>query len=235
MSASQIDDINYLTVWDGGIPTGQPGVGVWAVPAGNSVQTVWQGMVDHTPPSAVNVQSIGVSAFSNRVDLQWQGAGDDPNGVGISYYLICRSTDGSTSPNGSGCWAAGHAYAYARTPELQDDSIAPGIAYTYQIFPTDFHSNEGPGIAFTVNSPGAGDIDPRRSGVRPDGVYWGAGGAQVDMQAGNLNFSLPLLKAQGRGGWGVTFALSYNSQLWRKDNGGTWKLGRDVATVLAGG
>jgi YD repeat-containing protein len=221
-----IDDVRYLELWDGGIPTGQPGVGVWAVPAGNSIQTVWQGMVDRARPSAVNAQSIGVSAFSNRVDLQWQGAADDPNGVGIAYYLVCRSTDGSTSPNGSGCWASGH--AYARTPELEDDNVYPGIAYTYQIFPTDYHSNEGPGVAFTVNSPDAGDIDPRRSGVRPEGVYWDAAGEQIDMRSGNLNFSLPLLKAQGRGGWGVTFALSYNSQLWRKDNGGTWKLGRDV-------
>jgi hypothetical protein len=37
-----------------------------------------------------------------------------------------------------------------------------------------------------------------------------------------------LLKAQARGGWGATFSLSYNSQMWRKDAGGTWLLGRDV-------
>ena len=32
----------------------------------------------------------------------------------------------------------------------------------------------------------------------------------------------------GRGGWGVTFALNYNSQMWRQFNGVDWKFGRDV-------
>ena len=31
-----------------------------------------------------------------------------------------------------------------------------------------------------------------------------------------------------RGGSGLTPALSYNSQLWRSDSGGVWKLGADV-------
>ncbi|MCZ2149713.1 MAG: hypothetical protein LC126_18290, partial [Bryobacterales bacterium] len=48
------------------------------------------------------------------------------------------------------------------------------------------------------------------------------------MQSGNLNFSVPLVKAQARGGWGATFALNYNSQVWRKDAAATWKLGQDV-------
>ncbi len=64
--------------------------------------------------------------------------------------------------------------------------------------------------------------------MRPAGAYWGAGGEQIDLYSGNLNYTLPLLKAAGRGSWAVTFSLSYNSQLWRKDPGGTWKLGRDV-------
>jgi hypothetical protein len=37
-----------------------------------------------------------------------------------------------------------------------------------------------------------------------------------------------LVKAAGRGGWGVTFALNYNSQQWRQDPAGMWKLGGDV-------
>ncbi len=36
------------------------------------------------------------------------------------------------------------------------------------------------------------------------------------------------MKAVGRGGWGVGFALSYNSQLWRQDGGTTWEMGRDL-------
>ena len=53
-------------------------------------------------------------------------------------------------------------------------------------------------------------------------------GEQVDTRSGNLNYTLPLLSAQGRGGWAVPFALSYNSQMWRKDPGGIWNFGKDV-------
>ena len=92
----------------------------------------------------------------------------------------------------------------------------------------DLHYTCSAGTSFSVTTPPAGAIDPRRVGVRPDGAYWGAGGEQIDTRSGNLNFAIPLLKAMGRGGWGVTFALSYNSQLWRQDGSVTWKLGRDV-------
>jgi hypothetical protein len=33
---------------------------------------------------------------------------------------------------------------------------------------------------------------------------------------------------QGRGGWGVGFNLTYNSQTWRYDGGASWNLGQDV-------
>ena len=73
----------------------------------------------------------------------------------------------------------------------------------------------------------------RRIGVRPTGSYWGASGEQIDVESGNLNFSVPLLKAQSRGGWGVSFGLSYNSQMWRRDAAGhVWKLGGDVGYGL---
>src|SRR5205823_10137826 len=68
--------------------------------------------------------------------------------------------------------------------------------------------------------------EPRRVGVRANGSYWGAAGEQIDMLSGNLNFTLPLLKPQARGGWGVTFALTYNSQIWRQDSSGTSLLGK---------
>ncbi len=64
-------------------------------------------------------------------------------------------------------------------------------------------------------------------GVRPEGAYWGGAGEQIDTRSGNLNFSIPLVKPEGRSGWGVPFALSYNSQNWRKDSG-QWLLGQDV-------
>ena len=36
------------------------------------------------------------------------------------------------------------------------------------------------------------------------------------------------MNAQGRNGWSVPFNLTYNSQNWREDMGGTWNLGMDV-------
>ncbi len=68
----------------------------------------------------------------------------------------------------------------------------------------------------------------RRVGVRATGAYWGASGENIDVRSGNLNFTLPLVKAQARSGWGVAFTLNYNSQNWRYDSGGNWKFGSDV-------
>ena len=70
--------------------------------------------------------------------------------------------------------------------------------------------------------------DPRRTGVYSTGSYWGGGGEQIDTLSGNLNFSLPLVTAQGRTGWTVPLGLTYNSQNWRQDNGANLKLGGDV-------
>lgn len=87
-------------------------------------------------------------------------------------------------------------------------------------------------IVGTPQADSGGGLDPRRVGVRALGSYWGAAGEQIDMLSGNLNFSVPLIKAQNRGGWSVTFALSYNSQMWRLDGAGTWLLGKDVGYGL---
>jgi hypothetical protein len=48
------------------------------------------------------------------------------------------------------------------------------------------------------------------------------------MRSGNLNFTVPLIKAMSRTGGGATFNLSYNSQNWRQDPGGEWQSGRDL-------
>ena len=91
----------------------------------------------------------------------------------------------------------------------------------------DFDLN-GSTVSINVTTPPAGAIDPRETGVRPTGSYWGGGGEQIDMLSGNLNYTTPILKAMGRGGWGVGFNLAYNSQNWRQDPAGTWQLGADV-------
>ena len=65
-------------------------------------------------------------------------------------------------------------------------------------------------------------------GVRSTGAYWGASPEQIDVLSGNLNYTIPLLKAMGRTGWGAQFSLTYNSQNWRQDSGGIWNMGEDV-------
>jgi len=71
-------------------------------------------------------------------------------------------------------------------------------------------------------------LDPRRIGVRTFGSYWGAAGEQIDTTSGNVNVSVPLLNLKSRTGWSVPVILSYNSQNWRKDSGGTWQTGADI-------
>src|ERR1700730_8210050 len=106
-------------------------------------------------------------------------------------------------------------------------TVAANHTYTYTIAAVDYHANKSQ-TNITVTTPPAGSIDPRQVGVRPPGSYWGGGGEQIDMRSGNLNYTTPILKAMGRGGWGVGFNLTYNSQNWRHDPGGTWQLGEDV-------
>src|SRR5450759_4597829 len=91
----------------------------------------------------------------------------------------------------------------------------------------DYFLNLAAATTFTVTTPPVNAVDPRRVGIRPTGSYWGGMGENIDLLSGNLNFSLPLLKAQGRTGGTVPVSLAYNSQTWRKDKS-TWKLGRDV-------
>jgi len=63
--------------------------------------------------------------------------------------------------------------------------------------------------------------------LRPTGTSWGGGGEKINILSGNLNYTLPLLTAKGRGGLTLPIALNYNSQNWRKDIA-TWNYGRDI-------
>jgi hypothetical protein len=85
---------------------------------------------------------------------------------------------------------------------------------------TDFHYNFGPGINITVTTLASGAVEPRQTGLRPTGTYWGGSGEQIDTLFGNLHYSFPFVAAQGRG-WTVPLALSYNSQNWVQDASGT--------------
>jgi hypothetical protein len=41
----------------------------------------------------------------------------------------------------------------------------------------------------------------------PDRRYWGGAGEQIDLLSGNLNYTVPLLKAMSRTGWGAGFSM----------------------------
>jgi len=206
------DNVLVMVVHDTSITSGKPGIGVANTEPGSIVTEVDLGLLDRIVPSGVNPQSIGTSSFSNRVDMQWQGVADDVNGVGISNFQVLRD---------------GVPLTTRVSTTFSDVTVVPSHTYNYQIIAFDYHLNQA-SASFTVVTPPAGSIDPRRVGVRPTGAYWGAMGEQIDMLSGNLNYSLPLLKAVGRGGWGVGFNIVYNSTNWRQDPGGIWNLGRDV-------
>ena len=67
----------------------------------------------------------------------------------------------------------------------------------------------------------------RRTGIRPNGTYWGGGNERIDVLSGNLNYSIPLFIAGGRG-VNVRILCSYNSQLWERDNPKVLSYGKDT-------
>ena len=106
-----------------------------------------------------------------------------------------------------------------------DYQSQPSTTYTYTVYPLDRHFNYGPSSSVQVTTPATGSVNPRQIGVRKNGSYYGAVGENIDLQSGNLNLTIPLFKAVGRG-MTAPVNLVYNSQLWRKDSGGVWRRGR---------
>jgi hypothetical protein len=80
------------------------------------------------------------------------------------------------------------------------------------------HSLQSGGWGDDQHRDSGGDLDRSETcGGAGHGELLGGGGEQIDLLSGNLNFTLPLVRPQGRGGTGVTLALNYNSQNWWKD------------------
>ena len=177
------------------------------------------GHLDSTAPNAISLGNIGISATSNHVDLQWPAGSDDTNGIGVYNYEIWRDGGLLTSTTGT---------------SFSDTTVSPHTTYVYTLKVVDYHGNSA-STNFNVTTPiltsgpfPSATPEGRRVGVRATGAYWGAGGENIDVMSGNLNFTLPLVSAKARNGWGVGFNLNYNSQNWRNDSGGNWKYGRDV-------
>ncbi len=214
--------------------TGQPGVGMIGVSAsGAGIALLSIGPRSLIGPAPIgqavapnpNPATVYTSVFPTQVNIHWQEP-QDTTGVGVIQHYIVR-TQGST-PSGTG-WAT-------LSTDFSDDSsgLTAGTNYVYAVSERSFHGIFGPQTNIYVTTPGTNAIDPRRIGVRSTGSYWGAMGESIDTLSGNLNFSIPLLNAQGRNGWSVPFRLSYNSQNWRQDTQSgnsnvtyNWNLGDD--------
>ena len=221
--AIYIDDVLYL-LFQPITPSAMswPGIGLNGGGT-NGIASANLGQIDTIAPYPVNPQSVQTSDLPNQIDLHWTPTTDNPGGIGVAYYDIYRN---SVFVN------------HSATADFVDTSVSPGTTYTYWIVPVDYHLN-GVTTSVTVSTTPATTIDPREVGVRPMGTYWGGAGEQIDMRSGNLNFTQALLKPMGRGGSGVSFNLSYNSQNWRvgysmsgtngMGNGtGPWQLGEDI-------
>ena len=199
---------------------GQPGVGLGLNPYGNGVSQVQLGLRSLAVPAAINSQTIAYQALDLAVNLHWIDPAD-VTGVGIAQHTVWR-----------GQWGGTPTY-YATVPgggTYSDPAVMQATAYGYGLGDISFHGVAGPITEFKVDTnytPGVGGTNPRRVGVRPTGVYYGAQGENIDMLSGNLNFTIPLIQAKSRGS-SVTFSLSYNSQMWLQDRTGTWLQSEDI-------
>lgn len=181
---------------------------------GVAVTNVDFGIADTIAPNAVPSSSISKSAYINHVDLSWPATTDDPNGTGVYGYEV---------------WRNGYFLGSTTGLTFSDPTVNPSTTYSYTLRAVDYHGWYAD-TTFNVTTPYIQTNGPfpsatpegRRVGVRSTGAYWGAGGEQIDVMSGNLNFTLPLVKAQARSGWDVGFNLNYNSQNWRYDSGGNW-------------
>lgn len=198
---------------------GNPGLEVAGAPAGNGITKIEIFPCDRIAPPVPGAP--GITAFDTKVEMQWPGFTDDANGAGFNLGQVWRRDKAS---------ATGTPFSYLGSfffGTFVDLTVQSGHTYVYQIWNVDYHLNISM-REITVAAAPAGTTDPRQIGVKSTGTYWGAAGEQIDVQTGNVNFTLPLVTAKTRGGMSATFSLNYNSQNWRKDAGGSWKLGRDV-------
>ncbi|MBK9171352.1 MAG: fibronectin type III domain-containing protein [Bryobacterales bacterium] len=201
-----INDQYSLHVTTSSMPGGKPGVAVGGVWGTARMHMARLGPKDRIAPNAVGAGNMYTGEFPTQIDLQWTPPPDDVNGIGTWSYKIYRD---------------GVEVGHTSEPFFSFQGLSPGVTYQLNVVPIDWHHNWGGGsliLRTTPVTPFSPQFKtlPARSGIRPTGAYWGAGGEQIDMLSGNLNFTLPIVTAQARGGWSKTFALSYNSQVWRK-------------------
>lgn len=145
------DNIFVMWITDSSLAYGSPGVEVFYPPAGNGISRADLGPHDYVAPNAIPRASIGVSATPNRVDMQWQGVTDDPNGTGILWYQVVRQDVGGM--------------VWENSTVFSDSTVAPSTTYTYYVQAVDYHWN----IASTTVTV----VTPQPA--RPTPAKWGCG------------------------------------------------------------
>jgi hypothetical protein len=89
--------------------------------------------------------------------------------------------------------------------------VEAGKTYDYRLWIVDFHSNLA-FVDFSVATAPANSVEPRQIGLPPNVPTYGALGASINLLSGNVNYNLPLIRAQARGGWSVGFSLNHDTQ-----------------------
>ena len=150
---------NVLVDWYHDTGTGGPtyggmGVGVTGntITGGTLMSEADLGQLDTTAPNAIPSSSIGVSAYTNHVDLQWPAGTDNTNGIGVYGYQVLRNGQVLTTTTGL---------------SYSDTTVVPSTSYTYTLNVIDYHWNIA-STTFTVDTPNV-PTNPPYPSVTPDG------------------------------------------------------------------
>jgi hypothetical protein len=117
---------------------GAPGVGSYNAPAGNAISLVQLGQIVRALPPAVPKETIGVSTFRNRIDVQWKPIALAAAGAGINGYWIYRDGD--------------YLMRTANT-HFSDEAVSPGATHTYTIYTVDQHYNFSVATSVAASTP----------------------------------------------------------------------------------
>lgn len=105
------------------IASGYPGIGTDGQGSLNYMATAMFGKIELVPPPALNNQSIRATASPNAVELAWDAAQDDAEGIGVCWYIV---------------WRDGDVNGITLDPNFYSPGVEPGHTYGYQILPVDF-------------------------------------------------------------------------------------------------
>jgi len=117
---------------------GSPGIGSYGAPAGNAISLVQLGAIARVLPVAVDQRTVGISAFRNRVDVQWKPPILAATSSGLAGYWIYRDGD----------------YLMRTTStHFSDEAVAPGATHSYTIYAVDQHFNFSTATSISASTP----------------------------------------------------------------------------------